>query len=348
MKLMSRMLPVTAVFLLLYAGAVSIVPAAERDAVVKIGGCTGFIVDGNLLVTAKHCKHPESITVTLQGKSVAGKRAYVPETEDGPVVFRLAGGPYESLPVARQKPKIGDPVYSLGYPGGNWARIEGKVIGGNGKSVNYTNHRIATGNSGGPLLNAKGEVIGVALYVAKNVAVHRSGFAGWQVMATAIRNANAKSANPVGVPSVVVFSSERCGPCQRLKRDVDAGYFAGYRFVFVNWSQKSQRWSDPKLYREFWTTCRPTAKELSFPTIWVRGTDKYRVGYKQTQRDGLLGWLASAVQHLLKGLFGGDSPPAFAIPDPGTVPAPKSKSATGQRHETAGRQVAQRHHRVAG
>jgi len=314
-------------FLLLYMAAAAPVFPAERDAVVKVDGCTGFVVEGNLLVTAKHCEHPDTISVALQGKTVAAKRAYVIDREDGPVVFRLAGGPYESLPVARQKPKIGDAVYSLGYPGGNWARIEGKVIGGNGKDVNYTNHRIATGNSGGPLLNANGEVIGIALHVAKDVAVHRSGFAGWTVTTNAIRAAKSGGTTANGTPVIVVFSSERCNPCRQLERDVQAGHFRGYDFRFVKWNAGTKTWSHPDLYREFWKSCRPNPDDLAFPTIWVQGTDRYRVGYSAEQRGGLLNWIARAVKHLLEGILGKSEPIKPPIPDgSGTQPPPENKS----------------------
>jgi len=314
-------------FLLFICAANGTLFGAERDAVVKVGGCTGFVVEGDLLVTAKHCKHPETISVALQGKTVAAKRAYVTQREDGPVVFRLAGGPYESLPVAREKPKIGDAVYSLGYPGGNWARIEGEVIGGNGKDVNYTNHRIATGNSGGPLLNANGEVIGVALYVAKDISVHRSGFAGWTVTTNAIRAAQSGETAPSNRPVIVVFSSERCAPCRQLERDVQAGHFRDYDFRFVKWNEETKTWSHPDLYREFWKSCRPNPDDIAFPTIWVQGTDRYRVGYSAAQRGGLLNWIARAVQHLLEGLFGKNEPIKPPLPDgDGTQPPPENKS----------------------
>jgi len=306
--------------------------AAERDAVVRIGGCTGFIVDGQFLVTAKHCRHPQSVSVQVNGRTTMARKRYEPSGDDGPVVFELDGGPYPSLPVAARRPEAGEPVYSLGYPGGNWARVEGKLIGRGKGDVNLTNHRIETGNSGGPLLNAQGEVIGVALFVASDLHVHQSGFAGWQVTADAVQQAQVragrrsdssrKNDNKIqappedGVPRplVVVFSSQHCPPCRQLERDVEQGHFEGYDFRFVRYDDRSGIWSDPALYREFCEACRPEADTLAFPTIWVRGTDQYRTGYEIERRGGLLGWLAGAVRHVLEGLVGRDEPPRFPAP----------------------------------
>lgn len=312
--------------------AVRCAVGAERDAVIWLEGCTGFVVEDDLLVTAKHCRHPETLRVTLQGRTVSARRVYVYRGEDGPDVFHLDGGPYTSLPVAGRKPEIGERVYSLGYPGGNWARIEGEIIGGNGVDVNYTNHRIATGNSGGPLLNAKGEVVGVALHVASNIGVHESGFSGWRVTSDAIRTAKQRRSNgeknPVAPyrrrPVVVVFTSENCGPCEQLKRDVRAGHFADYEFRFIQWNTGTRQWSDPGLYRQFHEACRPQSGALGFPTIWVKGTDQYRVGYSAERRGGLLGWLVRAVEHLIEGIIGRTKPPTFPdspdFPDQENVP----------------------------
>ena len=298
--------------------------AAERDAVIAIDGCTGFIVEGNLLVTAKHCRHPESMTVTIGRKSVAARRVYVSRGEDGPVVFQLDGGPYESLSVTNRKPEVGEKVYSLGYPGGHWARIEGEVIGGNGVDVNYTNHRIATGASGGPLLNSRGKVIGVALYVDAGLAVHRSGFSGWRVTSDAIQQAqNGQTAGPQRYRRrtvVVVFSSENCGPCRQLEQDVRAGHFADYEFQFVKWNEQTKTWSQPDRYQEFWKACQPDRESLAFPTIWVRGSNQYRVGYATARRGGLLGWLASTVRHLIEGIVGRDDPPPVPLPESPDTP----------------------------
>lgn len=319
--------------------------AGERNAVIKVGGCTGFVVEQDLLVTAKHCRHPRDVTVRIGGRDVSARRVITYTGEDGPVVFHLAGGPYESLPVATEKPAIGDRVYSLGYPGGNWARIEGEIVGGNGEDLNYTNHRIATGNSGGPLLNARGEVIGVALHVDADISVHRSGFAGWRVTTEAIRRAKqltdggsgSAELHRIGRPVVVVFSSESCAPCQQLERDVRAGYFDDYEFVFVRWNESAGQWTRPDLHREFWQACNPDRASLGFPTIWVKGTDRYRVGYSAERRSGFLGWLAAAVRHLIEGIIGREEPPRFPIPDTPVPEQPRSPPAVEpapQQNET--------------
>ncbi len=282
--------------------------AAERDAVIPFDGCTGFVVEGNLLVTAKHCQHPGTVTVKLQNRTVAAHKVFSTSEEDGPVVFLLEGGPYISLKLASEPPRVGEAVYSLGYPGGHWARIEGEITGGNGLDLNYTNHRIATGNSGGPLLNEQGEVIGIALHVDADLSVHRSGFAGWKVTREAVLQAKKSRSNQqdmtVRGSVVVVFSTDNCLPCEQLKQDVRAGYFDSYNFRFVKWDRQSKRWSEPELYQEFWKMADPKMDHLTFPTIWIRGTDKYRVGYTRTGRRGLLGWLSAIFRHLWKGLVG--------------------------------------------
>jgi len=301
--------------------------AAERDAVVQFDGCTGFVVEGDLLVTAKHCQHPQSVKVNVKKQTVTAHKVFTTTKEDGPVVFRLEAGPYESLKVASEPPKVGDAVYSLGYPGGHWARIEGEIIGGNGVDLNYTNHRVATGNSGGPLLNAQGEVIGIALHVDADLAVHRSGFAGWKVTHDAILQAKKGSLiskQPTQQQSVVVvFSTENCSPCKQLEQDVQAGHFDDYTFRFVKWDRKSKRWSEPGLYQEFWKTAEPEMKNLTFPTIWIKGTKKYRVGYNRTKRGGLLGWLSTVFRHLFEGILGREQAPPLELPQ--TPPLPEQE-----------------------
>lgn len=291
----------------------------ERDCVVWLNGCTGFVVEDDLLVTAKHCRHPQTIPVTIQGRSVEAERLVTYDGKDGPVVFHLPDGPYESLPIASAKPSTGDRVYTLGYPGGNWSRTEGRVVGGDGVDVNYVAMRINPGNSGGPLLNERGEVLGVALHVDGNLGVNESGFSGWTPTIQAIEQAKEQRAYVRDKRRVVVLSMVGCGPCAVLRRDVTAGKFPGYQFEWTTYDPRLGTWDKPELHAEFVAECRPTAG-LKAPTIWIPGTGKYREGYETS--GPVLTWLSG----VFKALFGIRDPKIPSVPQPQEEPEPTPAS----------------------
>lgn len=311
----------------------------ERDRITFVAGCTAFVVDGDLLVTAKHCKHPETITVALQGRAVEARKVYETSREDGPVVFRLDSGgkPFESFSIAPQVPANGSRVYTLGFPAGNFARLEGHVLGAtdDSRTVNQVDFRIAPGHSGGPLLNAAGEVVGVALNVRTKELIALSGFAGWGVTRDAVARASIKidgerappAVADVPVPpgryvrsnetEVVVLTWPPCGPCKQLKADVEAGHFPGYRFTFINWDDVARTWDRPELYREFLEATK-LREWTGFPTIWIRGTPHYKAGYTG-DRGGLLGWLEKLVQGIVESFVG--KPRPLFVPQPELGPS---------------------------
>jgi len=166
--------------------------ALERRAVVRLGGCTAFVTERRALVTAKHCGVHDRVSVTIDGQPVVARLAAVGQGSDGPVVYLLPAGRWPSLPLAQQVPQRGDRVYTVGYPGGHWARVEGTIVGGNGVDQNYVQLRINPGHSGGPLLNQNGEVIGVATELHENSSV----FVGWRVTRDAVRQALAANPRP--------------------------------------------------------------------------------------------------------------------------------------------------------
>jgi serine protease Do len=148
----------------------------SKDAVVTIkaagGTGSGFIIskDG-LIVTNKHVvKNEESqiankVTIVLaDGTEVAANVLGVSRHQDLALIRIPKQSRLKSLQLAKPETiKVGQNVYALGSPLG----IENVFTAGvlnkidKSKSDLYHDARINHGNSGGPLLNSRGEVIGV-------------------------------------------------------------------------------------------------------------------------------------------------------------------------------------------
>ena len=97
-------------------------------------------------------------------------------------VSTIGEKPYKSFSLASAAPEMNSLVHSIGYPGGNYAITYGKISGGNGSDVNYAKMRISPGNSGGPLLNEKDQIVGIAQAVDEALRSNNSYFAGWGII----------------------------------------------------------------------------------------------------------------------------------------------------------------------
>jgi serine protease Do len=95
---------------------------------------------------------------------------------------RIKGGP-EDLPVApvgdSDKLRVGELVYAIGHPWGSLGAVTAGIVSGLGAArgpggrAHYVESDIALapGNSGGPLLNARGEVVGINAMIYGNLAL---------------------------------------------------------------------------------------------------------------------------------------------------------------------------------
>jgi hypothetical protein len=291
----------------------------ERDAVHWIGNGTGFVMkvqDKNVLVSIRHCGEKPEREFKIANKKVKARLIYKPEGKltnalgDGPVVYELPPGEYESLPYAIHPPEKGDLIYTIGYPSGYWTKSYGRVIGMNDSGDLVTDHQINPGQSGGPLLNECGEVIGVSEGATPKFRESWSTFSTHAELTTALAAAVE--------PEVVVFSIPNCRGCVQLEGDYNAGKFPGYKFTFVKYTGVG--WTHPELVKEFRESCQVPAA-LGYPIIWVRGTANYKAGYGESR--GLLGWLVDAAKSLIRGLLGGEKQdPAPFVPTPDTAPTP--------------------------
>ena len=136
----------------------------------RIGAGSGFFVQPDKIVTNLHViARPGPIFAKLSDDEniwmVEGVAAY--DMENDLVLLKIIG---EGVPIAlgsSDATRKGETIYAIGYPGGG----EYKLTQGMIRSSRYrgkwlqTTADIAKGNSGGPMLNGKGEVIGVSTAV---------------------------------------------------------------------------------------------------------------------------------------------------------------------------------------
>lgn len=144
---------------------------------------TGFVVrkDG-LVVTAAHViKDARAIRAKfISGKTARVTRVLEEDTDQDFAVLRIEGDNYPALTMGdSEKLRQGQRVVSLGNPLGlDFTASEGIVSAlrdANGHAVAtggdiayvQTTAAISQGNSGGPIFNAKGEVVGLAVFKIK-------------------------------------------------------------------------------------------------------------------------------------------------------------------------------------
>lgn len=311
-----RMTILTAV--LLSAGTLS----AGHQGVVQIGGGTGFIVRGNLVVTALHCADKGVEDVGGVRATLVWKQKMQPQASsknilsDGVAVYRLDGGPYKGLRLAKSAAN-GDKVRCVGYAGGRYGVKTGVLRGGDGENYNQTSFVAQPGDSGSPVLNSDGDVVGVVL--ASNP---QSGtlVVGLRRMSQAVDNA--EGVKPMAVQrEVIMFMTPGCKPCDLLKADIQLGFYKKFRVREVEY--RGGVWSDVDIYNEFIKHRDPKGDELGFPVIWVRGTPSYKSGYSSGRRGGLIAFIGGVIDKLASVVVGDRSPPPFPLPSgtPDSLPS---------------------------
>ena len=312
-----------------YAEVQNVIQTDSR--VLKLDGCTGFMVEGNYLFTAKHCLNGLGKTITFKSrkdpsKNIVAKLVYVTNQSDGPIVYYLPPDGekgYKSFTLASFAPPMNSLVHTIGYPGGNYAVTYGKISGGNGKDVNYASMRISPGNSGGPLLNEKDEIVGIAQAVDVPINSNNSYFGGWGIIKEALYEAKKSTSNASErldteyKADVVIFTADWCPSCKVLEKEMPASYFNGKGLRVIKVKSKTNGWSDPDLVKEF--KLKTGTDIPGIPTVWARGTDKYQTGYTSGRRLSLLGFIVNGFKSIGVLLFGNNLDGEIF---PETAPAP--------------------------
>ena len=233
--------------------------AGVDNAVVMVEGCSGVCVDpAGIVLTAKHCDLPDRVSVRFKQGTVNAVRVYESHDTEGPVAYDCEGDGYPSLPVAATAPVIGEKLWSFGYPSLNGQRELRRNCGpllrwgtfkyaGGEFNGNVLGFACGSGWSGGPLLNAKGEVCGLLNSSDDRTSVFLSSAAVRQACATARQNFEkpAEQSQPQ-LPELLVFGTPTCSPCLQFKADLNSNrnfsalLRSTYELVWVDINQRPE------------------------------------------------------------------------------------------------------------
>lgn len=231
-----------------------------RGTVQSIGSGVCVSPDGWIVTAAHVVDGDDKCSVTFDGATNSQLAAIVKRDRRADIaILKIeVGEPVECVPVAETSPPNGAVVYSEGYPSGQYARMEGSVrsvqarhFGAVGVLLNQrstvqtieTTHRLQQGNSGGPLYNGDGDVVGIASTVPVGEQNVASYFVGTQEIQTALTQCGAKGWKKQArrmsklLPKAWVIGAKDCAACNHLKSDLGTKRRAGARpdlTAFVN------------------------------------------------------------------------------------------------------------------
>lgn len=128
---------------------------------------SGFFIESGKVVTNYHViKGAKSINVQLQDGATYNVAYILGYSEELDIAILSIPVETSKIEVNKYTSKVGEPVYAIGSPWGLSDTFTNGIISNisrqsNGVDYIQTNAAITHGNSGGPLLNAYGEVIGI-------------------------------------------------------------------------------------------------------------------------------------------------------------------------------------------
>ncbi len=188
---------------------------------------------------------PESVAVTWEtGQKLTARVRIVKDSDQRTdiAILKAEGNNLPFRPLSKRAPAVGDAVFAAGYPGGNWAWNESRVIAigpipitskyqGQERTelseVIQVNYRAAPGGSGGPLLNLNREVIGVCSRATVE-GNQRTMFSRWEHITAALLEAGYSPTSETStLPALQAWSQDprRCAPCKHWKDDFARGIY---------------------------------------------------------------------------------------------------------------------------
>ncbi len=146
-------------------------PRAQRDRPV-FGAGSGFIIspDGVILTNAHVVRDAKEVTVKLQDRREYRARVLGSDPKTDVAVLKIDAKNLPVVPIGRSTDlKVGEWVLAIGSPFGLDSSVTAGVVSAKGRSLPDDSHvpfiqtdvAVNPGNSGGPLFNTKGEVVGI-------------------------------------------------------------------------------------------------------------------------------------------------------------------------------------------
>jgi putative serine protease PepD len=175
--------------------------AAQESQTTATG--TGFVVDGDgHIVTAAHVVDgASSVTVKLADGTTRKATVLGEDNATDVAVLKVdaSGLTLHPLKLASTSVSVGDDVAAIGDPFGYSRSLSTGIVSGVDRTIDAPNgftvaHAIQTdaalnpGNSGGPLLNASGEVIGIVDQIATNGNVDQNSGVGFAVPSSIVES----------------------------------------------------------------------------------------------------------------------------------------------------------------
>ncbi len=166
-----------------------------RTFVASEGLGSGVLINDNIVLTASHvvANADEIMVQFYDGESVQAKTTRISRIADVALITlsKPLANPYIATIANSDEVRIGDRVFVIGAPMGLPYSLSRGVISGkhaehefsnDGRSMEFfqTDASINTGNSGGPMFNYKGEVIGIV----SSILTRSGGFEGIGFAAT--------------------------------------------------------------------------------------------------------------------------------------------------------------------
>ena len=146
-------------------------PRAQRDRPI-FGAGSGFIIspDGVILTNAHVVRDATEVTVKMQDRREYRARVLGSDPKTDVAVLKIDAKNLPVVPIGRSNDlKVGEWVLAIGSPFGLDSSVTAGVVSAKGRSLPddsnvpfiQTDVAVNPGNSGGPLFNTKGEVVGI-------------------------------------------------------------------------------------------------------------------------------------------------------------------------------------------